>query len=48
MMNNELKTGLEDSRVMISEPSNNTKDCREQMAELMFENFGVRSIYFAN
>lgn len=48
MMNNELKFGLEDARVMISEPSNNSKECREQMTELMFEQFGVRSLYFAN
>jgi hypothetical protein len=37
MMNNELKFGLEDAKVMISEPSNNSKECREQIAELMFE-----------
>lgn len=48
MMNNELKYGLEDARVMVSEPSNNTKECREQVVELMFEQFGARSVYFAN
>jgi actin-related protein len=48
LMNNELKTGLEDAKVMISEPPNNSKEMREKLCELMFEEFGVRCLYFAN
>lgn len=48
MVNNELKMGLEDAKVMISEPPNSEKGIREKMAELMFETFGVRCLYFAN
>lgn len=48
MMNNELKSGMEDQKVMISEPPNPTKESRDQIAELFFETFEVRSIYFAS
>lgn len=48
MMNNELKHGLEDTRVLISEPPNPSKEHRDALAELFFETFEVRSIYFAS
>jgi len=47
-MNFELKTGLEDSRVMITEPPNNDMEFRVKLAETMFEEFNVKSLYFAN
>lgn len=47
-MNYELKTGLEDSRVMISEPPNNPMENRVRLAEIMFDEFNVKSLYFAN
>ncbi len=47
IMNFELKTGLEDSRVMITEPPNNAMDNREKLAEIMFEEFNVKALYFA-
>lgn len=48
MMNHELKSGFEDQRVMVSEPPNTSKETRDKMAELFFEQFDVRSLYFAN
>ena len=47
MMNNELKSGMEDQKVMISEPPNPSKEARDKIAELFFETFEVRAIYFA-
>ncbi|CDW85788.1 UNKNOWN [Stylonychia lemnae] len=48
MMNNELKSGFEDQKVMVSEPPNTTLETRTQLAELFFDQFEVRSLYFAN
>ena len=33
---------------MVSEPPNSNQRIREEMAQLMFETFGVRCLYFAN
>ena len=48
MMNNEVKSGFEGQKVMITEPPNNTKEAREKLAELFFDTFEVNQLYFAN
>ena len=37
MVNNELKSGFEDQRIMISEPPNTSIEIRQQIATLFFE-----------
>jgi len=37
MMNNELKSTLEEQRVMITEAPNTSKEQRDRMAEILFE-----------
>jgi actin-related protein len=48
MMNNDLKCAFDDQKVMMSEPPNNTKENRDRLAEILFEKFEVRAIYFAS
>jgi actin len=47
MMNTELKCSFDDQKVMLSEPPNNKMEQRKMMAEKMFEEFNVKSLYFA-
>lgn len=43
-----MKCGFQDQKVMISEPPNNSMENRQEFAKLLFEEFEVRAIYFAN
>eukprot|EP00475_Leptophrys_vorax_P016996 TRINITY_DN23500_c0_g3_i1.p1 TRINITY_DN23500_c0_g3~~TRINITY_DN23500_c0_g3_i1.p1 ORF type:complete len:380 (+),score=66.65 TRINITY_DN23500_c0_g3_i1:25-1164(+) len=48
IFDNELKVSAEEHPVLLSEVPLNLKANRDKMTEIMFENFGVPSLYLAN
>ena len=48
LMDNELRANLEEHRVVVTEPPNNDKTKREELVQIMFEEFKVPKLYLGN
>ena len=48
LFTNELKVDPEEHNVLITEVPSNPKECKEKIAQIMFENFNVPGLYIAN
>lgn len=48
LMNNELRVSPEEHKFLLTEPPNNPKKNREDLVELMFQEFKVPKLYLGN
>jgi actin-related protein len=48
LMNNVMTESCEEHKVLITEPPNNDKRSREELVQLMFEEFKVPKLYLGN
>jgi len=48
LMDNELRANCEEHKVLITEPPKNPKKNREELVQLMFEEFKVPKLYLGN
>lgn len=47
-MNNELRVSPEEHKILITEPPNNDKKKREEIIDLMFQEFKCPKLYLGN
>jgi actin-related protein len=48
LMNNELRVAPEDHKILLTEPPNNPKKNREELIDLMFQEFRCPKLYLGN